>query len=562
MLGVVAGDIIASPYRWSDAPDRYFTLGESSRIYRGGREVNVHPRFTDGTVLALAVARWLMQDEGRSSSRLSTLICEFGREYPECGFSPRMQRYIESENPRPFPSDESAVVMMAVPVGLRASSLPEAITLARQVASVVSSSENTSKAAQTVAQIVWMARHSREKDDIRFTVEKDFGYDLSGSEEDLKARLSGAVREPVVVNGEDTGGFYYRIPEKPRTDFSPDTAVSAAVRAFLESDGFEDAVRRATALGGDSCTVSAICGGVAEPFYGGVPEKITGVCGRYLDPNLRTVMEMFETIDLRKGRTDGRLDKRSDDSFRIIKCGDERRIFVVEPYRKELTNAIRKRFGEDSLIISPRMAQSKVEELSRQPMDGTYLENPRPDVRTVYFQDGEFRTSATVEGKGMPSREERMRARQDFCEIKDFAQFVKRTLQDSVGYVYGGSIHFANAYYPEIFHDRVEIWKGDTFAGSVGIDPSSGLLRIDAGGDFGPMEWFQERTESVFYSVSLDSIKEAMGRYCLDEGIGIIDRNRTSNLQTANNDVANSKDQRLVEMTCSKAVKVQSGMKR
>ena len=561
MLGIVAGDIIASPYQWADAPDRYFVMGESTRVYRGGREVNVHPHFTDGTVLSLAVARWIMQDESRSPYRLSAMIRDFGRDYPNCGMSPRMQRFVESDSPRPFSGDESAVAMMAVPVGLRASSLPEAISMARLLASSVSSNEQCSKAAQAVAQVVWMARHSREKEDIRFTIEKDFGYDLSMKENDLKALLGGAVREPILVNGIETGESYYRMPEKPRQDYSSELAVTASMKAFLESDGFEDAVRRATALGGDSCTIAALAGAVAEPFYGNVPEKISGLCERYLDKNLNTVMQMFETIDLHKGKSDGKIEKRQDDSFRIIKAG-EIRIFVVDSYRKDLIEAIRSRFGSDSIIIPTKSASAKIEELSRQPKDGTYLERPRPDVRTVYFQNGEFRTSATAEGVGMASKELRMRSRQDFCEIKSYAEFIKRTLQDAVGYVYDGSIHFANAYYPEIFHDRVEIWKGDTFAGSVGIDSSSGLLKINAGGDFGPMEWFQERTESVFNSVSIDSIKETMGRFCLDEGIGIFDKNRTSNLQTANNDVAHSKDARLCELVNSKSNRIPTGVKR
>ena len=561
MLGVVAGDIIASPYQWTDAPDRYFTLGESTRFYRGGREVNSHPRFTDGTVLSLAVARWLMQDDSHSSSGLAAMIRDFGRDYPTCSFSPRMQRFIESDYPRPFNADESAVAMMAVPVGMRATSLPEAITLARQVSAVVSSSEATSKSAEAVAQVVWMARHSREKDDIRFTIDKDFGYDLSISEADLKSILAGAVKEPVIVNGIETGEFYYRLPDRLRQDFSPESAITASMRAFLESDGFEDAVRRATALGGDSCTIAALAGAVAESYYGGVPEKISGLCERHLDKNLKTVMDMFETIDLRKSKTDGKIEKKADDSFRIIKCG-EQRFFIVESYRKDLIEAIRNKFGNDAQIIPPRAASAKIEELSRQPLDGTYLERPRPDVRTVYFQNSEFRTSATVEGKGMASREARMSSRQEFCEIKAHAEFVKRTLQDAVGYGYEGSIHFANAYYPEIFHDRVEIWKGDVLAGSVGIDPTSGLLKINAGGDFGPMEWFQERTESVFNSVSMDGIKEAMGRYCLDEGIGIFDKNRTSNIQTANNDVAHSKDSRLLELVNSKSIRISTSVKR
>ena len=96
-------------------------------------------------------------------------------------------------------------------------------------------------------------------------------------------------------------------------------------------------------------------------------------------------MDMFETIDLRKSKADGKIEKKADDSFRIIKCGDQR-IFVIEPYRKELIEAVRNKIGSDAQIISPRAAPSTLEELSRQPFDGTYLEKPRPDVRTVYFQ--------------------------------------------------------------------------------------------------------------------------------------------------------------------------------
>jgi hypothetical protein len=61
------------------------------------------------------------------------------------------------------------------------------------------------------------------------------------------------------------------------------------------------------------------------------------------------------------------------------------------------------------------------------------------------------------------------------------------------------------------------------------------------------MEWYGDRTESVFNSISMDSIKESIGRYCLDEGIGIFDKNRTSNVQTANKDVSISNDSKLLE---------------
>ena len=93
-------------------------------------------------------------------------------------------------------------------------------------------------------------------------------------------------------------------------------------------------------------------------------------------------------------------------------------------------------------------------------------------------------------------------------------------------------------------------------------DVQEKLDMINQGGDFGPMEWYGDRTESVFSSVSMDGIKEAMGRYCLDEGIGIFDKNRTSNIQTANNDVAHSKDSRLLDIVNTKSTKISTGVKR
>jgi hypothetical protein len=273
-------------------------------------------------------------------------------------------------------------------------------------------------------------------------------------------------------------------------------------------------------------------------------------------------MESFENNFLmKKSANPIKAEHRKDDSFKAIKTGDKK-IYVAPSYRKELIDALKERFGECIQIIKPSEMPETIKELSRQDMDGTFLEYPRPDVRTIYFQDGEFKTSATMTGDNLPSQKVREESRKEFLEIHDYAQQVKKELQQACGYNGNGSIHFANAYYPEIFSERVEIWKGDIFAGSVGIDPSCGLLRINQGGDFGPMEWYGNRTESVFNSVSIESIKESIGRFCLDEGIGIFDKNRTSNIRTANNDVAHSKDSRLLDIVNSQSTKISTGVKR
>lgn len=540
MLGAVAGDIIGSPYEWNNTDDRYFELCRGTRGWFRGREVTYHPKFTDDTVMTLAVARWLMSDSDRNTSRLIGIMQSMGREYIDRGFAPMFKKWLLSENPRPNNSYGNGAAMRVSPIAMTAGSLPEAIALARMTAQISHSHAEGIKGAEAMAQAVWMASHGRSKDDIRFAMTHDFGYDLDMPEDDMRALLSGCIKEPILVNGEETGNFYFR--ETGKMDSSCQNTIPAAVRAFLAGDGFEDTVRRAVAYGGDSDTIASMAGAIAAPFYGGVPEKISGMCSVYLDSQLRSLMESFEnSFLLKKTANPIRVEYKPDDSFKIIRTGDSR-IFVAPSYRRDLIAALKERFGEEITIIKPSEMADLMKGLSVQEKDGTYLENPRPDVRTIYFQDGEFRTSATMTGDHLPSRLSREESRKDFLEIHDYALQVKSQLQRACGYSGDGSIHFANAYFPEVFSDRVEIWKGDVFAGSVGIDPNCGLLRINQGGDFGPMEWYGDRTESVFNSVSMDSIKESIGRYCLDEGIGIFDRNRTSNLEIAARDVVHSQD--------------------
>ena len=559
MLGAIAGDIIGSPYEWNNTNDRFFELCRGTRGWFRGHEVTYHPKFTDDTVMTLAVARWLMSDKDRSASRLIAIMQSMGREYIDRGFAPMFKRWLQSDDPRPNNSYGNGAAMRVSPVAMTAQSLPEAIALARMTAEVSHSHPEGIKGAEAMAQAVWMANHGRSKDDIRFAMEHDFGYDLSMSEDDMKALLAGCIKEPVIVNGEDIGQFYFR--ETGKIDSSCQNTVPAAVRAFLEGDGFEDTVRRAIAYGGDSDTIASMAGAIAAPFYGGVPEKITGMCNVYLDLQLRSLMESFENnLLLKKSASKIKIEHKEDNSFKIIRAGDKK-IYVVPSYRKELVEALKGRFGEDINIIKPSEMPEVLKELSAQDKDGTYLENPRPDVRTIYYQDGEFRTSVTMTGDNLPSQNAREESRREFLEIHDYALQVKSQLQQACGYHGEGSIHFANAYYPEIFSERVEIWKGDIFAGSVGIDASCGLLRINQGGDFGPMEWFGERTDSVFSRVSLDAIKESIGRYCLDEGIGICDASKTLNVEIANKDVALSKDPKLVDAIDNNTIR-QSSLKR
>ena len=547
MLGSVAGDIIASPYERNNAKDSSFEMFASVRGRNAGEEVTFFPRVTDATVMTLAVARWITTDPERRKGTFISCMQEAFSCYSGCGFSPTMSIWCRSEYFKPFTRDANDAVARISPIAMVIDDLKEAIDIARMSAEFTHSHPDSIQGAEALTMAIWQAFHGRSKEDIRFAMENDYGMDFSMPEADLKSILMGAQKEDVMINGEPTGEFYYR--ETGRIDYSTMNTLTAALRSFFEGNSFEDVVRRAVALGGDSTTIASMAGALAQAFYKEIPQEIVKECSKKMDSDLKNTMESFE-MSLKKQPVQEpvkQVEQSNELAFHIIKKPDGDRVFVVDPHRKELIAGLKGRFGNDITLIRPEKMQQTYRELCRQEKDGTYVEAKRPEIRTIYFQNGEFRTAVTIEGESFPDKDARISARKIFCELVDYVKEVKAELYEKVGYIGDGDIHFANAYYPVIYHDKIEIFKGDIFAGSVGIDPNNGLLRIDQGGDFGPMEWFGERTESVFRSVSFDSIKEAIGQFCLDEGIGVGGNDRKVNIDVANEDVANSKDRALIE---------------
>ena len=546
MLGAVAGDIIASPYIRMNAKDSTFEMFADVRGHHNGQNITYFPRVTDATVMTLAVAKWIATDPDHRRGTFISCMQEAYSRYPDCGFSPTMNMWCTSDFFKPFTRDANDPVARVSPIALNVNDLKEAIEITRMSAEFTHSHPDSIKGAEALTMAIWEARHGRSKDDIRFAMENDYGMDFTVPEGDLKSILVGAQKEEMMINGEPTGEFYYR--ETNRIDYSTMNTLTAALRAFFEGNSFEDVVRRAVALGGDSTTIASMAGALAQAYYKEIPQEIIKECSKKIDSDLKNTMESFE-MSLKKNPVEEparKVEQTNDLAFHIIKTPEGNRIFVVDSHRKELIAGLKGRFGNDIELLKPEKMQQRYQELCKQEKDGTYVEKRRPEIRTIYFQNGEFRTAVTMEGETLPDKESRISARKNFCELVDYARAVKAELYEKVGYVGEGDIHFANAYYPVIYHDKIEIFKGDIFAGSVGIDPNNGLLRIDQGGDFGPMEWFGERTESVFQSISFDSIKEAIGQFCLDEGVGIGGNDRKVNIDVANEDVANTKDKALI----------------
>src|SRR3989304_2244161 len=243
MIGAIAGDIIGSVYERRPIKTKDFPL--------------FHPdcHFTDDTVLSVAIAGAILT----GGSYLRSVL-EIGRRYPGAGYSGTFSRWLFSENPQPYNSWGNGAAMRVSPVGFAFSTENEVLQQAAETARISHSHPEGIKGAEATALAVFLARTSRDKQQIRQEITDRFGYDLNRTVEDIR-------------------------PKYP-FDFSCQGTVPEAIIAFLDSISYEDAVRNAISLGGDSDTLACITGGIAEAFYGGIPPDIPTRVQQCLTPDL------------------------------------------------------------------------------------------------------------------------------------------------------------------------------------------------------------------------------------------------------------------------------------
>jgi ADP-ribosylglycohydrolase len=256
MLGAIAGDIIGSVY-------------EGSKAWHRARTPAFQPLFaadacfTDDTVLTVAVADGILH-----GGDLVDLLKGYARAYPGAGYGGTFARWALSDSREPYHSWGNGSAMRVSPVGFAYGMLDEVLLRAGWTAEVTHNHPEGIAGAKATAAAVYLARTGSSKDAIREYVERKFGYDLSTSLDELRP------------------GY--------RFDVSCRGSVPPALRAFLESTDYESAVRLAISLGGDCDTLACIAGGVAEAYYGGVPEDIRRQALERLDDRLRGVVEEFE----------------------------------------------------------------------------------------------------------------------------------------------------------------------------------------------------------------------------------------------------------------------------
>jgi ADP-ribosylglycohydrolase len=250
MLGAIAGDVIGSVHEYLGTKSMDFDLFAPAC------------RFTDDTVLAVAVADCLLNQRNYVDT-----FHEYVAAYPLAGYGYRFFHWANAGTRTPYNSWGNGSAMRVPAVGYLFGSLEQVLAEAARSAEVTHNHPEGVKGAQATAAAIFMARQGDSKPEIKAALERQFGYNLSPRIDDLRPTY--------------------------KFDESCQRTVPPAIIAFLESQNYEDAIRKAISLGGDADTLACITGAVAEAHYGGVPPEIATRTVAALDDRLRSVVIQF-----------------------------------------------------------------------------------------------------------------------------------------------------------------------------------------------------------------------------------------------------------------------------
>ena len=257
------GDIVGNPYEFDCNNYKAKDFPLFSR----------HSDFTDDTVMTLAVAKALLSTRGQDDAAIkkAALVREMqrlGRAYPDRGYGTHFGGWLYEDDPQSYQSYGNGSAMRVSSAAWLAKDMAESLHLARLTAQVTHDHPEGIRGAQATAASIFLARTGHGKEEIKAYMEREFGYDLSRSCEEIRPT-------------------YHHVESCQET-------VPQAITAFLESRDFEDALRTAVSLGGDSDTLAAITGSIAEAFYG-VPEYLKQECRKRLTPELAEILRWWES---------------------------------------------------------------------------------------------------------------------------------------------------------------------------------------------------------------------------------------------------------------------------
>ena len=251
MIGAVAGDIIGSIYEHNPIKSEDFPL------------FHTDSRFTDDTVMSLAVARAIMKDNNYGKEMKS-----LGQVFPYAGYGGSFQKWLFDPDIIPYNSWGNGSAMRVSPVGFAYGTEEEVLLEAKASAEVSHNHPEGIKGAQAVALAVFLARQGASKQEIRGRISSEFSYDLDRTVDGIRPNY--------------------------QFDVSCMGSVPEGIIAFLDSTDYKSAVRKAVSFGGDSDTQACIAGGIAEAFYKSIPHSIIERVEMILPGILWDILEEFE----------------------------------------------------------------------------------------------------------------------------------------------------------------------------------------------------------------------------------------------------------------------------
>lgn len=257
MIGAIIGDIVGSRFEWNNIKSKDF-------------EFLTYKCFpTDDSIMTLALAQAVLvskPDHSDLSKNAVECMQSVGRNYPDCGYGGGFRKWMFSDDPKPYNSYGNGAAMRVSAAGFAANSIEDAKELSRKITEVTHNHPEGIKGAEATAVAIYMAKTGSSLLEIRDYIDKNY-YPMNFTLDGIRAT--------------------YKFNETCQ-----DT-VPQALMAFFESTDFEDAIRNAISIGGDSDTLAAICGGVAEAYYG-VPAEIRKHALTFLDQQLLKILTAFE----------------------------------------------------------------------------------------------------------------------------------------------------------------------------------------------------------------------------------------------------------------------------
>ena len=263
MYGAILGDIIGSPFE--------FDRGDKTKDFK---LFSRRSHFTDDSVMTLAVCEALLKVRQDATVKeiedaIISSMQSWGRRYPHEGYGGYFRCWLTARHPEPYNSFGNGSAMRVSAAGWLYDSLEKTRVVAKATANVTHNHPEGIKGAEVTASAIFMARNGSSKEEIKKYIENEFHYDLNRTLDEIRPSF--------------------------HMDETCQKTVPEAIIAFLEARDFEDAIRNAVSLGGDTDTLGAITGSIAEAYFG-ISETLISECRNRINKDMRDVVDAFYSL--------------------------------------------------------------------------------------------------------------------------------------------------------------------------------------------------------------------------------------------------------------------------